>query len=353
MKKVLAIVAMMLLGSSGAWAEGTLANTSIGNTATLNYTVGSEDKTADSNEDTFLVDKKIDLTMSNNDGDQVSVTANTDDQITTWSFRNEGNADQNFTFTAAELTGETIYGDADTDNTEGLELEYYDGTNWVALTTLPVAHDSNISIRIKADIGDKANGTVMNVSLTAQAVTATDNTVNESNTTGADHKTEVDTVLADDANGGNEGNSGQDGAYTRWGGYIVQIPILDLTKLSCVYEDPFNGNGTAAGAEGPKRIPGATIVYVFDINNTGSTDATGLSISDNLPDELAEGTIANVQYDNDEASCACSDGDQYTSNGGGAASATWALSSGDTITISDLNVTHGTHNCVSLEIDIE
>jgi hypothetical protein len=226
MKKIAIAAAVMLLGSSGAWAAGTAAGTDVDNSASLSYSVsGVAQSAVNSNTDTFKVDKKIDFAMANNDGDQVSVVPGQTDAVTTWAFRNEGNMDQNFTFTASQLAGSTVYGDADTHNTDSLVLEYNNGGTWTALSTLEIAVDTNISIRIRADIGSgRVDGNVMNVQLKAVAVDSSG--ANETSTSGADNKTSMDTVLAEeDATGTNaESNTHYNGETLRWGDTLLLLP---------------------------------------------------------------------------------------------------------------------------------
>jgi len=344
MKNILVIASAMLFGFINVQAAGTAAGTSIDNSASLSFTVGGVSQTAvASNTDTFVVDKKIDFALSNNDGDQIVVVPGQTDAITTWSFRNEGNMDQNFTFTAIELTGgETIYGDADTQDTNGPRtIEYDNGGTWTALGTLEIAVDTNITIRIKTDIdAARVDGDVMNIELKSVAVDAAG--AAEINTAGADNKMAVDTVLAEGTGITSEGNTPHNNTFTRWGGYIVKSAKLDLTKLSCVLNDPITGTTN------PHRIPGATILYVFDINNTSTTtDATDVNLSDTLDAAFDLSGGINAKTDDGKDSCACTDG-----TGGSGSGATFSVS-GQNVKITGLTITQGKHNCVSFEAVIQ
>jgi hypothetical protein len=344
MKKILVAASVMLFGFIGVQAAGTVSGTSVDNSASLSYAVsGVTQNPVNSNTDTFLVDKKIDFVLSNNDGDQVIVVPGQTDAATTWSFRNEGNADQNFTFTARELIGgESIYNDADTKDTNGpLTIEYDNGGVWTALSTLEVAVDTNITIRIRTNIdATRVDGDVMNIELKSVAVDS--NGATEINTAGADNKTAVDTVLAEGTGIATEGNTEHDGEFMRWGGYIVNAPILDLTKLSCVLNDPINGTTD------PKRIPGATILYILDINNTSTTtDATDVNLSDTVDGALdISGTIRALMNDGQD-SCSCTDGVQGSGVGAN------DNVNGQDLSITGLYITAGKHNCVSFEAVIK
>jgi len=343
MKKILAIASAMLFGFMGANAAGTDAGTTVNNSASLTFTVGGVTQTAvASNTDSFVVDKKIDFTLSNDDGDQIVVSPGLNDQNTTWTLTNTGNADQNFTLASANLTGsESIYGDADSAQT-GTQTVYYStdgGTSWTPYSIpVEIAEDANILVHVASDIPlAAANGDVMNIELVATAVDAGGAT--ESATAGADTQGTVDTVLAD---GTGASDADYDAVMTAWGGYIVQTATVDLTKLSCVLSD-----GVSAAADS-KRIPGATIIYIFDVNNTGTTAATGISISDALDTtSLDYSTVTNVKIDTDTgAACTCTNG---TAASGTASSNT---GSSPTVTVTGATVSATEHTCISFEVDI-
>ncbi len=344
MKTLMRLTAILLLSAAGAYAAGTAAGTEIQNSASLSYTAGgSTTETLNSNTDTFVVDRKVDFQLTNDDGDQISVLAGAQDQNTTWTLTNQGNADQNFTLESSNLAdGTTAYGDADNLDT-GDQTIYYstDGNTWTQYNAgdkIEIAADANISIRVASDIppGQSNNGKVANIELKATAVDKDGNT--EQATSGSDNKNDVDTVLAD---GAGPGDGQHDAIYTAWGGYIVETPVLDLTKLSCVHDDPVNNTTN------PKRIPGAHILYMFDINNTGSSDASGITLSDTLSSNLDGGTVSDVKIDTDQSSCSCSDGADasgLTANNTG---------SGQNVKIENISVSQGKHTCVSFTVEIK
>ena len=62
---LLAVAFAPLFAFQNAQAAGTVANTTISNTATVNYTVGGVAQTAiNSNTSTFLVDRKVNLNVT-------------------------------------------------------------------------------------------------------------------------------------------------------------------------------------------------------------------------------------------------------------------------------------------------
>ena len=72
---------------------------------------------------------------------------------------------------------------------------------------------------------------------------------------------------------------------------------MSITKDSCVINDPING------ITNPKRIPGATIRYVIEVQNKGDAEATDVLISDDVTIILDDTTIRNLQIK--EGSCDC------------------------------------------------
>ncbi len=341
MKKILSMVALTLLSAVNLSAAGTTAGTSIVNNASLSFSVGGVKQTdVTSNDDTFVVDRKIDFLLENKDAEQILVVPGSTDQITTWSITNEGNLAQKFAFTAAQLTGgETVYSDADTQDSTGLIVEYDNAGTWTVLTTLEIAVDATISLRIKTDINiARVDGDVMNISLTAKAIDASGNL--ETNTAGADNKAVEDTVLAEGA--GATGDIKENGIFVAWGGYIIAAPNLSLSKTSCVLTDPINLTSN------PKRIPGATVLYILDISNTGtSTDATDVNVSDDLAGTLDYASMANLKQDDGQTACSCTDGVAYATGSTIANSGTTPL-----IKLTGLTVTKAKHNCISFEVDI-
>jgi uncharacterized repeat protein (TIGR01451 family) len=373
MKKIAIAAAVMLLGSSGAWAL-TLAGTNIANNASLTYSAGGVDQTnggqtpVNSNTDTFVVDKKIDFTLTNDDGDQVTsgVVPGATDRITTWTLTNTGNMDQNFTLASDNLqAGTEIYNDADTADTGTQEIWYSTdgGTNWTQYNANDLIEikgdysgnslqDRTLKIQVRSDIPTNVtNNDILNISLTAKAVKSDGSKEKEVNAagtgdpTGADRPSEMDTVLAEfdhTGDSGDESNTNRNAETTRFGGYKITTAVLDLTKLSCVVSDPVNN------ASNPKRIPGAKLTYVFDINNTGTADATDITITDDLVSELDGGTVANVRVDTNASSCSCQDGASNTNGSAGS-----NAGNGQQVKVENIEVGAGKHTCVSFEVEIK
>jgi uncharacterized repeat protein (TIGR01451 family) len=389
MKKVLAIAAMMLLGSSGAWAL-TKADTTITNSASLTYSAGGVDQTngganpVNSNPDSFIVDKKVDFTLTNDDGGQVTngVVPGASDRVTTWTLTNTGNMDQNFTLASDNLTSnEEIYSDQDTAGKDTATQEIWykqNGGSWTQYNAgdkieIKGDHSSNaladrqIDIEVRSDIPTNvANGNILNIKLTATAVKAanTDPEVNTDDGSGHDRKSVMDTVLAEfDASTGNSGdennaNTDKNAITIRFGGYKVTTANLTLSKNSCVYSDLITNNGNKSADA--KRIPGATIIYTLDIHNDGSADATDVNLTDNLQSDLDGSTLASgtagtddkITLHENQVSCdVCSNGDETT--GGSDHDDDDGNANDQSIAVNNLTIQAGKHTCIYFRIGVK
>ena len=317
----------MMLGAMSLQAAGTTAGTNIDNTASLTYSAGGVDQTdaahggpKTSNTDQFVVDKKIDFIVTHQDNPKhlVVVPGQVDAQRE-FQLTNQGNEKQDFTFVATNLQNNEVYdGKQDTANADVSNFEYsIDGgqtwsTNPPTIDDLPVGTSTTILVR--ADVSANASDNdVMNIQLEATAVQdgTTTAEVNTGDGNGADRKTVKDTVLGEGDGVTNFANHEFDGKYSAWAGYIVQTAVLSLNKLSCVITDNVTADATKA-----KRIPGATIAYVFDVENTGSANADSVTIKDDLVAELDETHITVQALEaNTGAACTCDNGSGNGTNG--------------------------------------
>ncbi|WP_456391520.1 hypothetical protein [Nitratifractor sp.] len=266
MRKKIAAAAAALLMATGAYATGTAAGTSIDNSVTLSYDVGGVAQTAvNSNTDTFVVDRKIDVIVTA-DNTPLDVPPSAQDQNLSFTIVNQGNDTETFDLAGTyNLTGD----DFDPQNCSIIDS----GGNTVSSVNL--AEDANTTVYVSCDIPDNTqvqaddNGTV---SLKA--------TVNgRTNDSGdADDPTVVQNVFADGA--GSDDNE-HEGDYSARGTYHIISPNLTASKSSCVIDDPVNGTTN------PKRIPGATVRYVIEVKNEGNTDAENVQTIDTIDSHLS------------------------------------------------------------------
>jgi len=354
MNKLLSMATIIALATISVNAAGTTFDTVVRNTATLSFSVSGVAQTdVTSNEDSFVVDKKIDFLLTHDDNPKhLKVVANKQDAQRSFTLTNESNAPQNYRLDVSNLVGK-IY-DAKTDSAEmqNLEISIDGGGTWTAATkaTAELAADATLTVLVRGDVlADATDGQVMNVQLEAVAIKS-DGTEEQSTTT-ADSKSSVDTVLAEGTSGTSDfENTGFDGKYSAWAGYLINTPNVTLQKLSCVWKDEVTSPDANA-----KRIPGATIVYVFDLHNSATTtDATGVILKDTLSaDYDLAGTVASAKIATDVANdCTCTNGDTSGGNGGVALGGDAALA-GQELTLSNLTVTKNTHTCVSVQVKLK
>lgn len=361
MNKLLSMVAILALSSMSAMAAGTASGTDVSNTATLSFNVGGVAQTdVVSNTDTFKVDKKIDFILSHEDTPKhLIVVANKQDSERSFKLVNESNEVQDFTVAVTNLSGGESYDSkADSADMQNLEISIDGGSTWAAgpVTISDLAVDDNIIVKVRGDVlASATDGEVMNVQLEATAVK--DGTTDpEVSTTTADNKNAVDTVLGEGAGITDYANTEFDGKYSAWGGYLINTPNVDLKKLSCVWKDEVTSDLTLS-----KRIPGATVVYVFDLNNASdSTDATDINLTDTLSDKYdVTGTKTSAKSAIDVTSaCTCNYGDPEGGNGGSDISANTDIIENNSpatsnLTISNLRVNKNSHTCVSVQVKIK
>lgn len=351
MKKILVIALLMLIGFSGAYAVGTVAGTQVQNSVTLNYAVGGISQTAINANDGsgFLVDNAIDFTVANNDGAQIIVTPGDTGKITNWTLANTGNAAQYFTLASTNLTGgESIYSHADTADTSTPYTITYStdgGSTYNPYTgAFQLAIGASVLIRVSADIPlSVVNGDVMNIQLEATATDSGGTALTA--TSGSDTIGSVDIVLAEGAGVSTQGNTQYDGKFSAWGGYIVESANLSVTKTSCIISDPVNSTTN------PKRIPGAVLRYQIQVANTGTSDATSVTVVDTIPAEF--GTSA-TNLDVRTAACPA-----ISSGVCGAKTGTVETNAGTTgagtssVTLDYDGVAAGATNCGYIEVIIQ
>jgi len=91
-------------------------------------------------------------------------------------------------------------------------------------------------------------------------------------------------------------------------------PSVQITKSSCVINDPVNITTN------PKRIPGATIRYAFEVSNTGASAADNVIVEDDLNSNFDYSTIQYLQIQSGTCNClgvtsASNNGANGTANG--------------------------------------
>lgn len=279
--------ALVVTSASPAFAAGTAAGSTITNTVTVNYQVGTVAQTATGASNTFTVDRKVNLTVAEVGTTTTQVSPGQTAAVTTFTVTNTSNATLDFALTAAQQTG-LAGAHSNTDNFDVTNVKIYvdtnsngsydAGTDTLVTYLDELAADASKTVFVVADIplGQVTND-VAAVTLTAtgrEGGGATAQGVALTQTTGA-NTTGMDTVFAD---GAGATDAARNADYSAKDDYTVLAAALTISKLSTVISDPVNGTTN------PKLIPGATIEYCIVVSNAaGSATATSVAISDPLP----------------------------------------------------------------------
>lgn len=275
--------ALVAMSSAPAMAAGTRAGNTITNTVSVNYNVGGVAQNAETASDTFTVDQRVNLTVTNI-GAATSVNPNQTNRVLAFDVTNLSNstADLNLSValragTAANISNFRVF--RDTNGNRVLDAAELTAG---AITYLDeVAEDATVAVLVVSDISINArNGDNFDVALTAAAHAAgTAGTLGTrlvgstvANTPG------IDTVLFD---GAGVSDAANDGAFSAQGRYTVAGAVLTVAKVSRIISDPVNGTTN------PKAIPGATIEYCITVANAaGAATATNVAILDDLPADV-------------------------------------------------------------------
>lgn len=86
-------------------------------------------------------------------------------------------------------------------------------------------------------------------------------------------------IFIDPSTGVTTTDAKSDGYHADTATYQIATSAITVTKTSKVFSDPFNGETD------PIRIPGAVVIYTISVVNTGSLEASSVSIVDDIPTE--------------------------------------------------------------------
>ncbi len=320
MKKILVMASVMMLGAMGLQAAGTPANTDINNSVTLSYDVGGvAQTTVPSNTDSFKVDRKIDLIVDATNT-PLDVTPGATDQNLSFVIRNDGNDQDTFA-----LAGTYNLGGDDFDPT-GCDITNTSGTSIASVT---LAADANVTVYVTCDIPAAGSPHVVDDDNGTISLLATSSYSNDSGS--ADVNTTVQNVWAD---GPGTDDANLSGSFSDRGTYHVVSADLTASKTSCVSDSrAFNNTN-------PKRIPGATIRYAIQVNDTGSADASSVTTTDVL-----QGGLTYVSSQILAGACNCS------SPSGASAGSTSV--SGQNVTLTFGTISAGQSECAYIDTTID
>jgi uncharacterized repeat protein (TIGR01451 family) len=292
----------LLAGAQQVMAQdtdvGTNAGETIASSATVDYKVSNiEQTTATATGGTLVVDRKVNLVVTNTAGDYVTATpgATTDfaGGLTGIPFTvfNGTNATMDLKLEAAAASADPRAGTVGTHTPTTFYIYLDDGTVPGALDAgdtalvadgggnyfldeVPEGHTTNVLVA--AAIPSAAtNDEILAVSLEATAHDGGAAGLGDASveTSGGDTAA-MDTVFADAVGVLDSGTPPHDGKHSDSDSYKVESAEIAVTKRSWVIDDPINATTN------PKAIPGATIRYCITVTNGGTTAADNVVISD-------------------------------------------------------------------------
>lgn len=279
-----------------AAAASTKANTPVSNTVDVTFSVGGNAQPPVSAQDNFVVDRRVNLLVTEISGTATEVAPNATQQITGFTVTNLSNDTLDFSLALAQQTGGAArFSGTDTFDTNNATVQYYwdrnndglvdggdtlinfvddlaagDARNILVLTDIP---------QVKTAGGNLVTGDVATVILTAtaRAAGASGALGNALTNDSATANTAALQNVFTDGTSGLAGDLASDGKYASRDDYIVRTASVTATKVSSVISDPF-------GSANPKAIPGAVISYCITVTNTaGSASATGVNLTDVVP----------------------------------------------------------------------
>lgn len=317
------VLAIAMVAANPALAAGTTSGSTITNTATVDYQVGSVAQPQISAGNTFTVDTKVNMTVAEVGNVTTTVAPGASAQVTTFTVTNTSNAVLDFGLNVTQsVGGVAAHGGTDSFNVNAPTIYrdtngngVYDAGTDAAVTYLDeLAADASATIFVVANIpGGLLTNAVAEVNLVATArAGGTSGTEGGllAQTAGA-NTTGVDIVFADAA-GTAAGDAARDGKHSDDDDYTVSAAALTVVKYSRIVSDPLNGTTN------PKMIPGATVEYCIAVTNAaGGAAATNVDVKDTLPTQVT-GVAASGKVNGTGTASTCA----YDGTAGGTVDAT-------------------------------
>ncbi|RVT93070.1 DUF11 domain-containing protein [Sphingomonas crocodyli] len=271
-----------------AHAAGTVAGTTVTNTATVNFSVGGTAQSpVSSNAANFLVDRKVNVTVSEVGGAATTVTFGSTNQVTTFAVTNNTNSVMDYRLFATEQLAlvSTIFGHQDNYTVSNIRVfvdsngnGIYDAGVDTGTFVDELAPDASVAVFIVADIpATGPSNAVAGISLTAVAATGGTGGALGADTIASllgDNPGAVDNVFAD---GQGAIDAVRDGRFSAFDEYVVGTAAVTAIKTATTIMDPVNGSLL------PKAIPGATVEYCIQVTNAGPGTAQDVVVEDAIP----------------------------------------------------------------------
>lgn len=268
----LAFIAPLIVASASvtfatrAEAAGTVAGSTISNTATANYTdSGGNAQSTTSNTANIRVDELLDVAVTSADPGDIPTLPSGVNQVASFTVTNTGNGTEAYALAVTTALGGDQFDPTatsivlDTNGNgvydAGIDTVYVAGTNDPALVP-----DASIRVFVLSTIpGTAVDGDRGQLSLAAASTTLT-------GTPGAS--------AAGQGQGGGDavvGTTGGDGNASS--AYVVQAANISFTKTSSVV-DPFGGTTI---------VPGSVVTYTLTATVGGTGSLTNVAVADNIP----------------------------------------------------------------------
>lgn len=288
------LVTLVVAGmASPALAAGTSAGTVISNSATIDYDVGGinqDDVTSAAV--TFMVDRKVDLTLVTNESAAVSVTPGSSGNVLTFTVTNTGNSLFDYSLSTTALAGGAA-AFAGTDNIDasgtsifvesGATAGYQSGEDTATLINNLAADDSSQVFVVASFATGLSNADIASYHLEATALDSTGSGLTQDSD--GDDPDAVEDVFAD---GAGSNDASRDAVHSAQADYQVATATLTVSKSSTVISDPINNTTN------PLAIPGAILEYTVTISNAaGASTASNIAVTDDLSSET------NIAYNTD------------------------------------------------------
>ncbi|WP_417621526.1 hypothetical protein [Parasphingorhabdus sp.] len=286
------VFSVSALGVTPALAAdlGTDAGTSITNNVSVAFNVGGTSQIAETDSDTFVVDRKVNLVVAEANSANTIVAPGATQQAVTYTVSNQTNDTIDVLLTSEQLASE----DFDATGTityyldDGDTVGVFDANDTLITSIDNLAEDETVTVHAVANIPTGVvTGDLADIVLIGQAADSTTGVAFADNTGDVDDPTLVQNVFADTAGTGSA-DGAADGYHSDTDTYEVAAADISVFKSSRVVSDPL-------GSANPKAIPGAVIEYCISVaNGAGSASATGVTITDTLPADIGGNGITFV-----------------------------------------------------------
>lgn len=269
----------------------TLAGTRVENTAQATYTVNGASQSVSSNTASFVVDRKVNLTVVRAQDADTQVSLGQTGAVTAFRVTNNTNATQDMLLDADQNIGTVIY--VGTDNFDMVNLRAFLDVDKNGIYD-PAIDNATYIDELKPDetrtvflVGDVPTSQLAQLAIVNLHVT-----VAEGGTAGtqgarllqttlnvANQDNEIDVVFADNDSDGPGRDFLHDGEARAYLAYNVGVKNVDLSvaKTARVLSD-----GISVG--NPKALPGAVVEYCLAVRNgTLATPASNVTLTDVIP----------------------------------------------------------------------